>query len=353
MRKATRLLTALAFGATSFSAMAFSQSPMFSVTILDDLPGGTQAYATGINNTGQVIGVANSSTECPNYCPVIWSNGTPTALGAVAGATSTDPFSINSAGQVAGSAQVNDLSVAVTWVNGTPTILAGPISDATYVNNSCQVVGNGAGGTASIGPATVWNGLTPTMLGLLPGCTHGTPTGINSSGIIVGYLQGGCSEAVVWYGTTPTALPKIVTPGDAEALAVNDLGIVVGRATSPANGGKYTHAVAWAKGVLTDLGTLDASSFATAVNNRGVIVGVSDTDSSTGNHAVLWSRIGAPTRDLNNMISATEASEILLQSAVAINDSCTIVAQGLTKRTKVSEAILLVLNDPAQCKNGL
>jgi probable HAF family extracellular repeat protein len=154
-------------------------------------------------------------------------------------------------------------------------------------------------------------------------------------------------------GQHPTALPKFAVPkAGAEALAVNDSGVVVGKATSPTSG-TGEHAAAWANGVVTDLGTLKGTSVAYAVNNRGVIVGVSDTNSASANHAVLWSRIGAPIQDLNNLISAAAASEVFLQSASAINDNCTVVAQGFVKQTKLSQAFLLILNNPSQCVNGL
>lgn len=349
MREAiSRLLTALAFGATLSSTMAFGQTAMFSVKALPIPPGYTQAVASSINNAGDVVGSVSALTNFEPFYAVIWSNGTPTFLGAVPlSSEGTSPSSLNSAGQVVGTVSASP-TAAVIWNNGTPTVLADTNSTAVYINDAGQVVGN-----ATPDYATVWNGSTPTTLDLLPGCTYSTAKGINSGGLIVGYMTGGCNEAVVWHGTTPAALPKFAVPrAGAEALAVNNSGIVVGKASSPTSG-TAEEAAAWANGVVTDLGTLKGNSVATAINNRGVIVGVSDTNTASANHAVLWSRIGAPTQDLNNLISATAASEVFLQGASAINDNCTIVVQGFARKTKRYEALLLILNDPSQCVNGL
>jgi len=173
------MLTALAVGAT-LSSMAFGQTAMFSVKALTIPPGYIQGVASSINNAGDVVGAVSALTNFEPFYAVIWSNGTPTLLGAVPlQSEGALPSSINSAGQVVG--------------NATPDY------------------------------ATVWNGSTPTTLDLLPGCTYSTAKGINSGGLIVGYMTGGCNEAVVWHGTTPTALPKFSVPkAGAEALAVNN-----------------------------------------------------------------------------------------------------------------------------------
>src|SRR5215469_15526134 len=65
-----------------------------------------------------------------------------------------------------------------------------------------------------------------------------------------------------------------------QAFGVNDKGWVVGFATT--EGDISLHAFLWRRGVMTDLGTLGGSdplpsSAANAVNNRGEIVGISET----------------------------------------------------------------------------
>ena len=70
---------------------------------------------------------------------------------------------------------------------------------------------------------------------------------------------------------------------------VNDRGQVVGAANPDKSGGPITHAFVWEGGNLTDLGTLPGGkeSWALAINNRGQIIGYSDTKGGN-QHAVLW-----------------------------------------------------------------
>jgi probable HAF family extracellular repeat protein len=73
------------------------------------------------------------------------------------------------------------------------------------------------------------------------------------------------------------------------ALGINNRGQVVG-SSDTASGD--THAFLWEDGEMTDLGHLGgSSSVATGINNRGQVVGQSATFAGY-NHAVLWSKEG-------------------------------------------------------------
>ena len=357
-----RLSVLLAVGASLASAVSAAQSPTWSVQALPNISGGTATSVSGINSAGEAVGsVGGGSSACPAGCPAVWSDGAATLLGSVAGATGTAAYSINNSGQVAGTVVIAGSSQAIVWNNGTPTLLPSPGAPytqtfAAYLNDSGQVVGQASGqvnGAQQV-VATVWNGSTPTVLGLLSGYSTGEAWGINSNGLIVGKIccNGQQSEAVVWHGTNASLLPVLKpTKGDGgEALAVNNSGVTVGHADNAQ--GSNNGATAWANGVLTSLGSLYKGSYATALNDRGIIVGYSATQSS-GQHAVIWSRIGAPPVDLNTLISATAAKEITLTQATGINDHCAIVANGVTNKTGASMGFLLILNEPASCVNGL
>jgi uncharacterized membrane protein len=351
----------LAVGTCLVSAVSAAQSPTWSVQALPNISGGTTTSVSGINAAGEAVGsVGGGSSICPAGCPAVWSDGTATLLGPVTGATGTLAYSINDSGQVAGTAVIAGSSQAILWNNGSPTLLPSPApytqTFAAYLNDSGQVVGQASGQVGGVQEvvATMWNGSTPTVLGLLSGYTSGEAWGINSNGLIVGKIccNGQQSEAVVWHGTTPTLLPVLQpTKGDGgEALAVNNSGVVVGHAVNAQ--GSDNGATAWANGVLTSLGSLYKGSFATALNDRGIIVGYSATQTK-GQHAVIWSRIGAAPIDLNTLISATAAKEITLTQATGINNHCAIVANGVTNKTGASMGFLLTLNEPASCVNGL
>ena len=87
-----------------------------------------------------------------------------------------------------------------------------------------------------------------------------------------------------------TALPNLPGGTASSAADVNDAGQIVGWALT---GGSFPHAVLWQDGDITDLGTFgtDTVSYATAISDNGLIVGVSGANplepSETG-HAVLW-----------------------------------------------------------------
>jgi hypothetical protein len=173
----------------------------------------------------------------------------------------------------------------------------------------------------------------------------------NDSGLIVGYVccsPEGENEAAVWHGTKATILPKStpVQGAGGTALAVNNSGVVVGQASDT---GVAAHAVAWANKAIISLS--DEESSAVAINNKGIIVG--EVQSATGPHATVWGNFNATAQDLNSLISANAAAEIVLTSAADINDNCVIVANGYVKSTGATKAFVLTLNDQAECVNGI
>jgi uncharacterized membrane protein len=83
------------------------------------------------------------------------------------------------------------------------------------INDRGQVVGSSSG-SGGISVPVIWNGSTPTALGMLNGSTDSFGTSINNRGQIVGYsyffnVDGSVSGslATIWTGTTPTALGSL------------------------------------------------------------------------------------------------------------------------------------------------
>jgi len=341
-----------------------AQTPTFYVHVLGNISGGTSANVNGINNAGDAVGQVTGTSVCPGHCAVIWREGAPTLLGTVAAASGSNSIGVNNTDQVAGLAYTNgEPDLAVVWNNGTPTLLPAPSPQynqtfAFSINNAGQVAGS-AYEPQNVGEIPiVWNGSTPTVLGIVSGYKTGGASGINNNGLIVGSVccAGGQPEAVVWRGTAPTLLPRLQINGGVaaggEAVAVNDLGLIVGHASTT---GSLEYAVAWENGVATNLGWLGAGwrAVPAGVNSQGIIVGESATEGPGLDHAALWSRIGAAPQDLNTLISAAQAEEFQLLGATGINDSCTIAANGRTRKTGAYVALLLTLIDPANCVNGL
>ena len=354
----------LAFGAPLWATVGLAaQTPTFSVQLLGTVPGGVTAYVSGINQTGEAVGYAGEGTSsCPNNCAVIWQDGTPTVL-ALAAKLYAEAVAINNAGQVAGNALTpngtgGDNYTAVVWNNAVPTLLPGPASqytqtNATSINDAGTVAGYAYEAGAPGLEAIEWNGVTPTVLGTEPGCTGVTDgsiaTAINNVGSVVGYILCPNDVATVWYGTTPALL------GGGVPHAVNNTGLIVGKGV----GG----ATAWGNGVATPLQTLpgassSASGSATAVNNKGIIVGTTQVSKETPPgkitfHALVWSSVSAAPQDLNNLISAAMAKEYLLTGATGINESCSIVVNGFSRKDTVNNiAFLLKPIKPSSCAKG-
>jgi len=125
-------------------------------------------------------------------------------------------------------------------------------------------------------------------LGTLGGA-YSFASAVNDRGDVTGQSAdaNGSLKAFRWHGGRMTDL-GVLDPSVPYAFGadINNRGWVVG--TSDVAGGTATHAFLWRDGVLTDLGTLGgATSSASAVNDRGQVVGRSQTAAGQW-HAFLW-----------------------------------------------------------------
>ena len=343
------LLAALAAG-----VCIASESPVYSVQELGKLPGGNFAVSSSINRDGQVVGAATSSA-CVAGCAVVWQAGAPSILQNNGNANIGEAYSVNDAGQITGMIGSGDDREAVIWDHSSLTVLPPPpqYEDAYgyAINDAGEVAGAAFNASGRPFAAVVWHGNAATVLELPAGYSSAYALGINNAGVVVGNVccDGG-AQAAIWRGTTPTLLAKIGVGPEygGEALAINDKGLIVGHVYHSSD---FVHAAAWSGRKVTDLGTLakGTKSEAIAVNARGIIVGDSDSLQAARIHAVLWSDVGAPTQDLNDLISTSDAAKVLLQKATGINGECTIVADGIDLTTQEPSAYVLTMIDPSRC----
>ena len=241
--------------------------------------GGYSSYAYGINDSGQVVGAAQ--TPNGDTRAFLWQSGTMIDLGTLGGASYA--WDINNVGQIVGSSQwVGPLGWAtsvryhpVIWNSGTITDLGSlnlgildPFrGDALSINDDGVIVGN------SYYHATIWDDGNITDLGTFLG-NHAFASDINDSGQIVGYFYGPNTFNGFYYDQGAIT---ILDPG--YAFGINNNGQVVGAS----NGIPYT----WSSGVAQNLLPPEyQGGEAMKINDKGQIVGY--LTSLNGMEAVLW-----------------------------------------------------------------
>ena len=153
----------------------------------------------------------------------------------------------------------------------------------------------------------VWKNGTLKNLGAL-GFHGGTPTAINASGQVTGYVCDDCStfgprNIFFWDGNTARNL------GEGYGVAINKAGKIAANAVVEIpDVGSDTHAHFWNGTTLRDLGTLGGTrSTASDVNDAGQVTG-SAQDASGTSHAFLWN--GSTMRDLGSNSGANAINAI-------------------------------------------
>jgi probable HAF family extracellular repeat protein len=142
-------------------------------------------------------------------------------------------------------------------------------------------------------------------------------------------------EAVIWGPRLNqiTELPPLSLDPDSAATAINDKGQVVGISglcSVAVGGASAKHAVLWENGVPMDLGTLGGAAWRTpvAINNHGLVVGFANTsgDENAGPSptAFIWTRetgmrpiaaVGSDTNDI--AFDLNERGQVVGQSVNA------------------------------------
>ena len=221
---------------------------------LGTLPGGAVSYATGINDSGQVVG--NSSYTANGFDhPFLYSNGTMQDLGTLGG---IDGYAegINDSGQVVGYSEtvINNID-AYVYSGGTMQSLGSFGDIATAANRAGEVVGGGYFAQGGASYAFLYSGSTVQSLGTIPGGHSSLATGVNDAGQVVGVAvpSSGGSHAFLYSGGTMKDLGTL--PGDTASYArgINDAGQVVGNAYVL---GGPEHAFLYENGMMVNLNGL-------------------------------------------------------------------------------------------------
>jgi probable HAF family extracellular repeat protein len=306
--------------------------------------GGPNSVAFGVNLWGQAVGQADTETRDPNgedFCgssplglthsgntcaPFLWQNDTIVEL----------PRLRNKAGKEGNN--------GVATQNNFFGMIAGTAENAE-ADSTCPY--------ASVSPQTIqfkpviWTKafpLSPVGLQELP-TVDGDPDGIayaiNDLGQAVG-ASGNCGpfnsnnqnnlsarHAVLWQNNKAINLGNLGGDGmfaGIFATGLNDRGQVVG--VSDTTDDQSFHGFLWQQGHIKDLGTLpvDSFSYAVTISNNGMVLGLSISDEFNP-RAALW-RNGTAV-DLNTLVPADTA--LYLESACSINDKGEIIGFAASK----------------------
>jgi len=255
--------------------------------------GGTISRGNSINDRGWVAGYSNLAGNQSRHA-IVWVDGVGSDLGTLGGPNSSVAWPVkNDRGLLAGIAQ---------------TAAPDPLGE----NWSCSAFFPGATATGHICLGFVWEGGVMRALPTLGG-NNGFATGANNRGQVVGWAENTVHDptcvppqvlqfrAVLWEPGRDRIQELPPLPGDTSgaATAINDRGQVVGiSGTCDQAVGRFTaaHAVLWENGIPSDIGNLGGNTWNTAmaINERGDIVGFAgqpgDDPDNPLLRAFLWTR---------------------------------------------------------------
>lgn len=249
---------------------------------------------TTLNNRGQIIGEprgphAISGGIEHNARAFLWQNGKLTDLGTPGMPSQYVATGINDSGQIIGTSYGHPL----LWENGRRTYLPKLFKDPPYTQMPCETGGINNRGQ-SVGYAAANNGDTHAVLWQNERVVDlGTSSGhearavaINDHSQIVGYAslkRFQYRHAMLWQGGKRHDLTTLPGDTDSQAAAINNRGQIIGSSEKiiyiPSLRGYPSRAFLWQNGKISDLNAFLPSRSgwhlerAQGINDRGQIVG--------------------------------------------------------------------------------
>lgn len=293
----------------------------YKIEFLSDL-GGSATSANSINDLGWIAGQSNLTDDVASEA-VLWRGNQRKNLGTLGGANSAVLWPVkNVLGIVSGIAQTNE-------------------DDPNDEIWSCGYFfpGEQATGTRCLGFR--WHNNRMTALQPFPGGTHSFATGTNNRGQTVGWAENAVRDdecvapqvlqfrAALWPAgrDKPRELPPLAGDKASSATAINDRGQVVGisGACSNAVGGlSAKRNVLWTDGAPENIGDFGGIAWNTPmmINQRGDVVGFANISADVGTlfrpRAFLWTRSGGIQRLA--LLPAHDADQKGRGQALGINE---------------------------------
>lgn len=157
---------------------------------------------------------------------------------------------------------------------------------------------------------------TVSALGVAPGDGFYVPTSIDSSGVVVGFVDGVLLQSFVVDRANTTNIGSLGNSSLSLAYGMNDDRQVTGY-SAPLGIGSPRHAFFYSNGTMTDLGSLGKESFGRAINKSGQVAGYFTLANGTKMHAFLYSN--GTMNDIGVLPGAAE------MQGISLNDSDEIV----------------------------
>jgi probable HAF family extracellular repeat protein len=329
------LAAALLAGAVAASGAGASQVRSGHVQYrVSNLPalGGTSSVGFSVNNRGWVAGRSNLAGNQTRHA-TLWRKGRLTDLGTLGGPNSAVLWPVkNVRGIVTGIAQTNE-------------------PDPLREKWSCGFFFPAATGTGVRCLGFRWRNGEMTPLPTLGG-THGFATGSNNRGQVVGWAENTVHDptcalpqvlqfrAVVWGPRDDQIRELPPLPGGdtvTAATALNDRGQVVGiSGVCDQAAGRFSaiHSVLWEHGTPIEIGDLGGVAWNTpmAINQFGEVVGFANASAADGGNlnprAFLWIRgqgvvnLGAVPGDVTSQATGINKWRQVVGQSCDVNDNC-------------------------------
>jgi probable HAF family extracellular repeat protein len=205
--------------------------------------GGSTSQAWDVNDLGQVVGDARTSSGDTHA--FFWSGGVMTDLGTLGGNYSR-AYAVNNLGQIVGESSLANGEVhAFLYQNGIMQDLSIGAGTAVDINNAGIIIGregisgpspNNTGAWAGNAPGFIWNSGSVTLLSSLmpfaPSFANPWADEINNAGVLSGRLVYGPNFSQPYQAMSfdlgTNALSTLQSPANSSAVGINGLGDLVG-----------------------------------------------------------------------------------------------------------------------------